>query len=62
MVAFNFQEAGIVFGISLNHRVRIHRVCKQGVFLELCDTAVSHFHLQMLSCLQSSLVENGVVS
>lgn len=58
MVAFHFQEAGIVFGISLDHRVHIHTVRKQGFILQ--SPAIQLFLifiLQMLSCLQDSLVK-----
>lgn len=43
-VALNFQEAGVVFGISLSHHMHFHTVAKQG-FILFSDTAVSHFHL-----------------
>lgn len=44
IVAFNFQEAGVVVGIFLGHHMRFHTVSKQGFILS-SDTAVSHFHL-----------------
>lgn len=43
-MVFNFQEAGVVFGISLGYHMHFHTVSKQGFILSSV-AAVSHFHL-----------------
>lgn len=44
IVAFNFQEAGVVFGILLGSHMHFHTVPKQGS-IQSSVTAVFHFHL-----------------
>lgn len=56
IVAFNFQEAGAVVGIFLGHHMRFHTVSKQVLFCPLIQLFLI-FILQMLSCLQGSLVK-----
>jgi len=58
MVAFHFQEAGVVFRISLDHHMHIHTVGKQGFILQSPVIQLFLiFILQILSCLQGSLVK-----
>lgn len=63
MVAFNFEEAGVVLGTSLTRHVCIHTVHKQGFILHSPVIQLFLiFILQMLSCLQGSLVKKAVLT